>query len=93
MRQNEVQPGYGEWLRFYRERAGLTQRELAGDAGVSYVTVNHLENGRRRASERVTRLLSSELGVEPAEMLFPPDLPTPTKIVERYLSHYRKRKS
>ena len=61
MRRNEVPPGYGEWLRYYRECAGFTQRQLAGEAAVSYVTVNHLENDRRLASDRVARLLATEL--------------------------------
>ena len=88
MRRNELQPGYGDWLRFYRDRDGYTQRQLAEDAGVSYVTVNHLENGRRAASERVARLLADELEVRP-EDLFPGDrLPTPNQIVERFLKRY-----
>ncbi len=90
MRRNEVQPGTGEWLRFYRERAGLTQRQLAGAAGVSYVTVNHLENDRRAAWDRVTRLLASELGVKSKDV-FPTDgRLAPTEIIERYLKHLRK---
>lgn len=92
MRRNEVEPGYGEWLRFYRERAGFTQRQLANAAGVSYVTVNHLENDRRLASDRVARLLAKQLALKPGE-LFPEDgRLTPSAVIERYLKLLEKRK-
>ena len=35
-------------LKTYRGTAGLTQVQLASILGVSYATVNHIENGRRR---------------------------------------------
>lgn len=100
MRRNEVQPGTGEWLRFYRERAGLTQRQLASAAGVSYVTVNHLENDRRAASDRVARLLSKaltaelpkQLKVKPEDLFPENDLPTPTEIVLDFLAAYQERR-
>lgn len=88
----EVQPGNGEWLRFYRERAGLTQRELAAAAGISYVTVNHLENDRRMPSERVAKALARELRVKP-RYLFPDDgMLTPSAVAEKYLKAYKRRR-
>lgn len=72
----------------------MTQRELAEAAGVSYVTVNHLENDRRIASDRVTRLLAKALRVKPASMLFPgDDLKTPTQILKRELRRYERKRS
>ena len=89
MRRTQVEPGYGEWLRFLRERKGLTQRELAAGAGVSYVTVNHLENDRRVASERVARLLARELKAAP-EDVFPDDgRRNPSYVLERYLKRWK----
>lgn len=35
----------GEYVRQARERAGLTQRQLAADAGVNYTRIARIENG------------------------------------------------
>lgn len=57
-------------LRALRERAGLTQVELAERAGTSERAINHLENGKTRRVDldlldRVARVLK----VEPGELL------------------------
>lgn len=40
----------GKWLRRYRERKGMTQREVADAAGVTSQCISQLENDRRSAS-------------------------------------------
>ncbi|MBX9854085.1 MAG: helix-turn-helix domain-containing protein [Gemmatimonadaceae bacterium] len=57
-------------LRALRDRAGLTQVELAERAGTSERAINHLENGKTRRVDldlldRVARVLK----VEPGELL------------------------
>lgn len=57
-------------LRALRDRAGLTQVELAVRAGTSERAINHLENGKTRRVDldlldRVARVLK----VEPGELL------------------------
>jgi tetratricopeptide (TPR) repeat protein len=53
----------GQRLREARERAGLSQRELAGDACTS-AYVSRLELGQRVPSIQLLRLLGSRLGVD-----------------------------
>lgn len=55
-------------LRPTRERAALTQRELAAKAGLSRVSVNHLENGGNARISSV-RKLAKALSVKPVELM------------------------
>src|SRR6266545_2775199 len=55
---------FGGLLRAYRERALLTQEQLAGRAGVSVRTIRDLERGRiRRPLPATVRLLAGALGI------------------------------
>lgn len=58
-------------LRRYRERAALTQRELAERAGVSPAVVSRLEAApdEKHAEMPTLRKLAAALGVEPAALL------------------------
>ena len=57
-------------IRELRERAGLTQVELAARAGTSERAVNHLENGKtRRVDLDLLDRVARALKVEPAELL------------------------
>jgi len=47
----------------------LSQRELAGRAGVSPGTVYRLENGLRGAYPTTLRKLAAALGVKPADLV------------------------
>ena len=59
---------FGDLLRFYRRRAGMTQAELADKAGMSYRTVSDLERGVRRKTYRTTvEVLCSALQLEPED--------------------------
>ncbi|GHJ52183.1 XRE family transcriptional regulator [Nonomuraea sp. TT08I-71] len=58
----------GPLLRDLRERAGMTQQELAGAASISTAAVRDLEQGRSRAPRhRSLRALSAALGLSPDE--------------------------
>ncbi|HLF08389.1 MAG TPA: helix-turn-helix transcriptional regulator [Dehalococcoidia bacterium] len=56
-------------MKILRQRAFLTQRELAQRAGLSEVTVNRLEQGKQTARISTIRKLASALGVVPEELV------------------------
>ncbi|WP_176953268.1 BTAD domain-containing putative transcriptional regulator [Glycomyces sambucus] len=57
-------------MRRHRERAGLTQRELAERSGVSLAAVRDLEQGRSgRPRRESARRLASALGLPPEDVL------------------------
>jgi transcriptional regulator with XRE-family HTH domain len=55
-------------LRELRDRASLSQEELAERAGVSRATIADLERGRRTAQPKTRRKLAEALGVAPHEL-------------------------
>ncbi|MDP9356796.1 MAG: helix-turn-helix domain-containing protein [Chloroflexota bacterium] len=55
--------GFGERLRWARERAGLGQRDLAVAASVGVATVTRLERGQTQARPVTVRRLAAALGV------------------------------
>lgn len=66
---------FGERLRSFRYRSGLTQRELAERAGVSVRVLRDIEHGRvNRPQTRTVRLLADVLGLDAntARQLSPP---------------------
>jgi predicted ATPase/DNA-binding XRE family transcriptional regulator len=64
----EQPASFGELLRRYRERAGLTQQELAETAGLSVQAISALERGERRRPYRHTvRALGDALDLSEAE--------------------------
>jgi predicted ATPase/transcriptional regulator with XRE-family HTH domain len=59
---------FGAWLRRYRERAGLSQEELAAQAGMSAQAISVLERGeRRRPYPATVRRLADALSLDDAE--------------------------
>lgn len=56
-------------LRAIRERAALSQQQLADKSGVSRYTIGRLETGARTARPTTTQRLASALGVEPHELM------------------------
>lgn len=61
--------GVGEKLRRLRERLGLTQKEVAQKAGVSYGLIGQIESGRTQSSVTTLSLLAEALGVSPCYFL------------------------
>jgi transcriptional regulator with XRE-family HTH domain len=56
-------------LRRVRERAALTQEELARRSGVGRATIAGLETGSRRAQPRTIQRLAGAIGVDPNELV------------------------
>jgi transcriptional regulator with XRE-family HTH domain len=55
-------------VRECREDAGYSIRELSEMAGVSHVTITHLENGRTVPHPRTLRKIAGALGVSVREL-------------------------
>jgi len=62
-------------LRAARERALLTQAELAARAGIQRATVNRIETGITAARFATVRRLAEALGVPAADLLTPTAAP------------------
>jgi transcriptional regulator with XRE-family HTH domain len=59
----------GAQVKRVRERALLTQEELASRAGIGLTTLNRIENDRAEPHFRTIRKLAKALGMDPAELL------------------------
>jgi len=58
-------------LRMRRERAFLTQEELAHRAGISRATLNAIERLRSDPEIATIRKIAAALGCEPADLIDP----------------------
>lgn len=80
---------FGERVRELRKARGLSQRELAGRAGIDFTYLSKIENGRiEPPSEDVIRRVAEELGTNADELIlladkFPSDLAQELKTPER----------
>ena len=59
----------GAQLRRARERALLTQEELADRAGLAIPTISRIENGRVEPHFRTIRKLAKALDVDPRDLV------------------------
>jgi len=59
-------------LKAYRDERGLTQEQLAGQLGVSSVTVSRWETGARKVDDDKLPLVSERTGIPPRDLR--PDL-------------------
>lgn len=55
------QPMIGKLIRELRQLMGLTQKQLAAELGVVYLTINRWENGRVTPSPMAMKLLEEKL--------------------------------
>ncbi|MET0426555.1 MAG: tetratricopeptide repeat protein [Actinoplanes sp.] len=70
--------GFGSLLRQYRQRALLTQEELAARTGISTRTIRRLEADQlRRPRSATVRALADQLGLDPAEQATLMKVPQP----------------
>jgi len=67
--KNSLTAAFGQTVRVYRERADLTQAELASSAHVSESYIQRLEYGQRTPTITVFLQLAKALGVDPMEFL------------------------
>ena len=59
----------GQRLRELRVQRALSLRALGKRSGVTFATINNLENGNRPARLATIRKLAEALGVEPKELM------------------------
>ena len=80
---------FGERLRELRKARGLSQRDVAGRAGIDFTYLSKIENGRiEPPSEDVIRRVAHELDADEDELIvladkFPSDLAQALKTPER----------
>jgi transcriptional regulator with XRE-family HTH domain len=65
----ELREGFATNLRRWRNAMGLSQDDLAYEAGVSRSYLSQLEKGAYYASLKITGRLAEALDIEPAELL------------------------
>jgi transcriptional regulator with XRE-family HTH domain len=61
--------GLGKAVASMRKSKGLSRKQLAVRAGVSYPYLSEIENGRKRLSARALLLVSRALDVKPFQLL------------------------
>jgi HTH-type transcriptional regulator/antitoxin HigA len=62
-------PSVAELIALALEEKGITQKELAGNIGVSPSRINDYITGRAQPTLKIARLLCLELNIKPAAML------------------------
>ena len=67
--RNPLTAACGQIVRTHRERAGLTQAELAVAANVSESYIQRIEYGQRTPTITVFVQLAKALGIDPKELL------------------------
>jgi len=60
-------------LKALRAERGWSVRRMAKEAKLSPATVNEIELGKRRAQDGTVEKLTAALGVERADLIFPPE--------------------
>lgn len=63
---------FGEVVRAYRRRAGYSQEELAGRAGIHRTYIGGIERGERNPTLAMIHRLARALGVLPSQLLEAP---------------------
>jgi DNA-binding XRE family transcriptional regulator len=58
----------GHPVRVWREHRGLTQRQLAKEAGISATYLSQIEAGKRAGSPKVLAALATVLGLAPDDL-------------------------
>jgi transcriptional regulator with XRE-family HTH domain len=63
------------YLKAWRMRAAISQRDLAAASGTGASTIVQLERGERRARPLTVRRLAAALGIRPDQLQGPPPQP------------------
>lgn len=67
--RKEILEVFGDTLRAYRSRAGLSQEKLAAKAGLDRTYVGGVERGERNVALVNIVRLAETLGIRPAQLL------------------------
>lgn len=65
----KLEKAFGSVLREAREKAGLSQDQLAHDAGLHRTYISLLERGQRQPSLRAITSLAQALGLAPSTLI------------------------
>ncbi len=68
---NEIRDLFGKNLKRLRNKAGLSQLDLAGESNLSHTFVSDIENGKKWISCRTIARLCKVLHVEPCQFFLP----------------------
>lgn len=87
-------PEFKDMLKFYRENAGMSQRELAKRLGVAFSTIGMYEQGKRHpdfeVEEKIADLFNVSLDNLRGRDSESPSVPILQKDEEQLLDDYRK---
>lgn len=64
---------FGENLRHYRKKKGLTQEQLAEKLEIGTVHLGNIETGKKFISAHLLELISEELEVPPSSLFYSPE--------------------
>ncbi len=81
----------GDKIRRLREKAGLTQEELALKSGLSQGYINQIESGKRRFTQKSLELIAGALSI-PLVELFREEEPQRAPAVAEKVEIYRKKR-
>lgn len=80
---------FGRRVKYYREKLGLSQRELGRRAGYidgknPATSISQIENGLRDVSQTKVAELAKALGVEPYDLILSPQVARLVKYAEAF---------
>jgi transcriptional regulator with XRE-family HTH domain len=79
----ELYVALGEVVRTHRERAGLTQGELARRVGMTRTSITNIESGRQKVQLHTLYDIAHAVDVSPQALLPSPEAVTPEAIEDR----------
>ncbi len=79
----ELYAALGGLIRARRERAGLTQGQLARRVGMTRTSITNIESGRQKVQLHTLYDIADALDVSPQAFLPPPDTVTQEAVEER----------
>lgn len=79
---------WGRCICTARKNCGLTQQELADQAGLAVKTVQEIEKGRKNATYETLSLLIERLGI-PANLLFPSKTSIKNVELQRFMGKFQ----
>lgn len=78
----------GDRIRCARKECGLTQKELAGQSGLSVKTIQDIEKGRKNPTYDTLTRLMGRLGLSP-DTMFLSKSPVPTEEMQHFFENFQ----